>query len=36
MVTPGNDVGIIRQAVAERLAAVRGTGGGEVESRGGY
>jgi 4-hydroxy-2-oxoheptanedioate aldolase len=36
MVTPGNDVGIIRQAVAERLAAVRGDGPGEVATQGGY
>jgi 4-hydroxy-2-oxoheptanedioate aldolase len=35
LVTPGNDVGIVRQAVAERLAAVRG-GSRAAADTGGY
>src|SRR5206468_132434 len=36
LVTPGNDVGIMRRAVSERLAIVRGEGGPRADTAGGY
>jgi 4-hydroxy-2-oxoheptanedioate aldolase len=36
LVTPGNDIAIMRQAVAERLGTVRGDGGRDAASTGGY
>lgn len=36
LVTPGNDVGIMRQAVADRLATVRADDGPRADSAGGY
>jgi 4-hydroxy-2-oxoheptanedioate aldolase len=36
LVTPGNDIGIMRQAVAERLAVVRGDGRPTADPSGGY
>ncbi len=36
LVTPGNDVGVVRQAAAQRIAVARGAGPGERPLVGGY